>query len=155
MHESHRVKQSSTELHWCCQLLEPSLCCRNEGKQLEEDNGHNMSEIETQKAAVEDAKAQQQYYQVHQQATQQKVGNLHAVPPDRTPVHSVSLQIHDTRSGTAWTSQCIAMSLAILLLQGTASATTQYMFWCCCVHHNVLLCRWLFCYFNAQQTGQA
>ena len=89
-----------------------------------------MSEIETQKAAVEDAKAQQQYYQVHQQATQQKVGNLHAVPPDRTPVQSVSLQLHNTRSGAAWTSQCIAMSLAVLLLQGTACATTQYMFWC-------------------------
>lgn len=128
VHESHTVKQSSTELCWCCQ---PSLCCRTEGKQLEEDNGHNMSEIETQKAAVEDAKAQQQYYQTHQQDTQQKVGNLYACASrPYTPVQCVSVALPDCTQGTQalrlcnytvhfleplGTSQCIAMSLAVSL----------------------------------------
>lgn len=49
------------------------MCCRAEGSQLEEDNMRINSEIEAQKAAVEDAKAQLQYYRQHQHDANQKV----------------------------------------------------------------------------------
>lgn len=48
-------------------------CCRDEGGQLEEDNARIMSEIEQQKAGLDEAQAQVQYYEAHQLEKSQKV----------------------------------------------------------------------------------
>lgn len=47
--------------------------CRDEGGQLEEDNARITSEIEQQKADMEEAKARVQYYEAHQLEKTQKV----------------------------------------------------------------------------------
>ena len=66
-----------------CITSELLVRCRDEGGQLEEDNARITSEIDIQKAGIEEAKAQVQYYEGHQRETAQKVRPL----PPSTCVH--------------------------------------------------------------------
>ncbi|KAL3161007.1 hypothetical protein ABBQ38_009393 [Trebouxia sp. C0009 RCD-2024] len=68
--ECDRARSSEQE---ACRTWEGK---RDEGGQLEEDNAHITSEIEQQKAGLEEAKAQVQYYEAHQLEKTQKLEAL-------------------------------------------------------------------------------